>query len=269
LVPATLALLWAVRSQGVVTAAFVAPAVGIIFLLVFVALVAIVRQFLPRPLLGVCSAPSSPEYRKMLLWLYLQRYVYNALLHDAIFFFVSIRYLCLRALGANIHHSVVIQSKVFVYDPFLVTIGRDSSLGVGAVIICHIGVGNRLLIAPVRFGERCVVGAWTRVAPGVSAGDDVHVEAACDIGPLVRIGNGAVVKAGCAIASSVIIGDRSSVDTASVVGNGTRIGVGSRIRFGSIIPRGTVIGDYEIWGGAPARRLGTVSPDTEPPSMRA
>ncbi|MFM2449886.1 MAG: hypothetical protein RIS44_2336 [Pseudomonadota bacterium] len=85
----------------------------------------------------------------------------------------------------------------------------------------------------VQLGDYCIVGQYALIVPHVIEGSRLaHYPVI--IGNRVTIGTHAVVL------SDVVIGDDAIVAAGAIVSKGTRIGTG------------------EVWGGVPARRIGTV-----------
>ncbi len=85
----------------------------------------------------------------------------------------------------------------------------------------------------VEIGANSVVGQYALLVPHVIEGSRLaHYP--------IRIGDNVTVGAHAVVLSDVIIGDNAIVATGAIVTKGTRIGAG------------------EVWGGVPARHLGTV-----------
>ena len=82
----------------------------------------------------------------------------------------------LRAMGAKIGKEVVFNTQ-HVYDLDLLTVGDRTVIGANASILGHVGEKNKLVRAPVTIGERCTVGQYTNIFPGVTMGDNCHVGA--------------------------------------------------------------------------------------------
>ncbi|MCM2278607.1 MAG: glycosyltransferase [Oligoflexia bacterium] len=85
---------------------------------------------------------------------------------------------------------------------------------------------------------------------------------------LVRMGTQCVVGSGALITGHqvesqrlvlgpIVIGDRVTIGVNSVVFPNTVIGDDAIIAAGAVVPAGTRIGESEIWGGIPARRIGS------------
>ncbi len=107
-----------------------------------------------------------------------------------------------RMMGMKIGRRAILNST-YIYDPDLVELGDDVTIGGDAVIMAHIGEKGVLKL------QRTVIGNG------------------------VDIGQSAVVM------------------------QGARIGDYAQVGALSLVTKGTVIGPYEIWGGVPARKIGT------------
>jgi len=84
----------------------------------------------------------------------------------------------------------------------------------------------------VEIGDNTLVGQFALIVPHVIEGDRLaHYP--------IRIGSNVTIGAGSTVLSGVSIGDNAIVSTGAVVKKGTRIG------------------ESEVWGGVPARLLGT------------
>ena len=81
----------------------------------------------------------------------------------------------------------------------------------------------------------------------------------------VLIGNGVTIEPGCTL-ESCRIGHNARIGHNSKILKGSEIGPMSQILPGSVVLKGQLIGEAEIWGGAPAKKLGKVSKfDTKKP----
>lgn len=82
----------------------------------------------------------------------------------------------LRWMGAKIGARTVVNTH-HLYDCDLLEIGDDCVIGANASILGHVGEKNKLVRAPVKIGNRCTVGQYTNIFPGVTLGDNCHVGA--------------------------------------------------------------------------------------------
>lgn len=91
-----------------------------------------------------------------------------------------------------------------------------------------------LLLDPpfIEMGSNCIVGQYALLVPHVIEGQRLaHYP--------IRVGNNVTIGAGSTVLSGVTIGDGAIVST------------------GAVVVKGTSIGAAEIWGGIPARRIGS------------
>ncbi len=82
----------------------------------------------------------------------------------------------LRMMGAKIGKRVVFNTQ-HVYDLDLLTVGDDVVVGANASILGHVGEKGKLVRAPVTIGNKCTIGQYTNIFPGVTIGDNCHVGA--------------------------------------------------------------------------------------------
>jgi hypothetical protein len=75
-----------------------------------------------------------------------------------------------RIAGCRMGRDVFVNT-LEVNDPYLVTIGDNSVIGGGAVIVPHVYEAGRLILAPVTIGKNCLIGAEAYLSPGVTIGD--------------------------------------------------------------------------------------------------
>lgn len=75
-----------------------------------------------------------------------------------------------RLAGCRMGRGVYVNT-LEVNDPYLVSIGDNSVIGGGAVIVPHVFESGRLVLAPVTIGKRCLIGAEAYLSPGVTIGD--------------------------------------------------------------------------------------------------
>jgi maltose O-acetyltransferase len=89
----------------------------------------------------------------------------------------------LRERGLTVGSNVRIEGETFIDPDFsqLITIGDDTTIAVGVMILAHDASTKRLLgysrVAPVRIGSRVFVGARSVILPGVTIGDNAIVGA--------------------------------------------------------------------------------------------
>ncbi|MGD0898119.1 MAG: HAD-IIIC family phosphatase [Thermoguttaceae bacterium] len=84
----------------------------------------------------------------------------------------------------------------YLYDPDLTEIGAGAMIGARSAISCHSVTtsedGFVYVSAPVRVGDRAIVGGEARISLGVRIGDDALIEAGSVVAPFSVIGPGEV-----------------------------------------------------------------------------
>ena len=99
-----------------------------------------------------------------------------------------------RIAGCRMGRDVYVNT-LEVNDPYLVTIGDNSVIGGGAVIVPHVYEAGRLILAPVTIGKNCLIGAEAYLSPGVTIGDGsviglrVHLRKGTRVPPGSRVLN--------------------------------------------------------------------------------
>ncbi len=74
-------------------------------------------------------------------------------------------------VGANVHLATHLSTA---FD--LISIGDDSSVGTDAALLAHTVRDGRLILEPIRIGQRCYVGNRAIVAAGARLEDDARLE---------------------------------------------------------------------------------------------
>lgn len=145
--------------------------------------------------------------------------------------------LVLRAFGAMMAPGALMTSRTIVREPHHVRIGAATLVGEYAHLVCSYQPRPKLLVVgSIVLGDRVLVGAYSRLAPGVRVGDDCLLEYAVTIGAHTTIGPGSRIGAGSSIYNSVRIG------AGVAIGKGCLVSSGSEIPDGTKIPDGTVVG---------------------------
>lgn len=100
-------------------------------------------------------------------------------LRDTIRLFVQpLRYFYFkRILKVNLHNSTIVSYRAFIdkTTPHLITIGKDTIIGGGAVILSH--DYSRALSKPTNIGDNCFLGVNCVILPGVRIGNEVVIGA--------------------------------------------------------------------------------------------
>ena len=119
--------------------------------------------------------------------------VWSMPLTRSFMFIPGLRHLVLwsYSLGARIGPNSVVTGCF--YDPDITEVGDYAIIGVDSVIVGHSFTTNPdgtalLVTAPVKIGERAVVGGNARIDPGVIIGEDAIVEPSSYVSAFTRIG---------------------------------------------------------------------------------
>lgn len=149
-------------------------------------------------------------------------------------------------VGEIAHHS----RAEFTYHVYLLfflllfyPVMRSGSVPVPLMRLVYLALGARLgdntyssglILDPifVEIGDNSIVGQFALLVPHVIEGDKLaHYP--------IRIGHGVTIGAHSCVLSGVTIGDGAIIATGAVVAKGTQIGAG------------------EVWGGVPAKKIGS------------
>ncbi len=149
--------------------AAVAAAILFFYMLAILAF-RLIQVWAPVPC-GSIAANSKGERRA---FLYMLHYllVFNPLIFNRAVPFPLLRVI-LRALGARMGENSYCAG--IMMDPQFVTMGRDSIIGNGAMVISHVIEGDELGFFPVSIGDRVTIGAGAIIMADVEIGDGVVV----------------------------------------------------------------------------------------------
>ena len=149
------------------------PVVGIIFGVLLVILArALVWQW-PRGRLLLTS-------RRAIAWFVLDRIMkmmYRSPFRVLLEANNLLRLLFYRGMGARVDWTLLSGQGVKLTEPWLVSIGRNVTLGDGANVTGHKVEGNVVTLEEIEIGKETVIGAGTIVFPGCRIGDNVTVGA--------------------------------------------------------------------------------------------
>jgi acetyltransferase-like isoleucine patch superfamily enzyme len=152
-------------------------------------------------------------------------------------------------------------ARVSVGWPHQVAVGRDSQLLDGVVLdYCH---GTWRPGPSITIGDRCYVGrgAEFNCRLRITVGDDCLIAAGCrfvDHDHGMAVGHPMRVQDGPE--ATITVEDDVWLGSNVVVLKGVTIGRGAVVAAGAVV--NWSIPAYEIWGGVPAKRLGTRRPAT-------
>lgn len=150
----------------------------------------------------------------------------------------SVNYLYYRLMGMQLTFDTLIGIQTSIRQPELISIGRKSIVGLGAIMSCHFsGNGKVHTQKSIKIGEECVIGGFSIIAPGFICGNKSTIGASTTIYPDVTLGN------------KVKIGGNAIIET------GVKIEDGAVIKSNSLVKRGTIINSNEVWEGSPAIKV--------------
>ena len=75
-----------------------------------------------------------------------------------------------RAMGCKIGWRAIISSDR-LNDVYMVEIGTQSIIGSKVLITAHIAEKDKLILAPVKIGAKCLIGVGSQISPGCDIGD--------------------------------------------------------------------------------------------------
>jgi len=199
------------------------------------------RLLLPRPQPGIHPL-QGPQGKAWGLNFVLQRVASLPLWRPIFMSSGVLRWLLLRALGAEVPFRFRSAMDAEVLDAHLLTIGEDAMLSGGTSVSAHLTAGDQLHLARVTLGRGVELWAGASVALGCELGEGTrvgvrtmilpHVKTGrdCSIGSFVRVGEGSQIGEGATIGDEVIVGRGSVIEAGATVANGTRLAPGSRVR---------------------------------------
>lgn len=140
-----------------------------------------------------------------------------------------LRWLTMRALGANVAFSTNMSSDVDILDPSLLTAGPGATIGARCLVSGHYVDGGKLVLGPVEIGERSLLAAEVMVGPHVVIGKRVMVKARASVSIGARIGDGAEIGGGAGVDAFAVIGEKAKLDSMVYVAPKTVVAAGARV----------------------------------------
>lgn len=142
----------------------------------------------------------------------------------------TLRHLHLRLSGMTIGFGTIVGVRAELRQLELIEVGDGSTVGLGAVMSCHITAdGKSHRQARIRVGRRSLVGAFSSLAPGVVVGDGVIVGYGSSLSEDVVVEDGAILGGHCIVRRGVRIGRDARIDTGVVVN--ADVPPGARVRL--------------------------------------
>lgn len=224
-----------------------APVFAVAFLVLFAAMVLIVRLLLPRLVPGTYPFPNSPQGLAWALHFALQRIANFALWHRLIFSFTSLRFLMLRALGAKVAFRMQTSNDAMQVDPSLITVGEGAMLAAGTLLACHFVENDHLMLAPVTVGAGAQIMGNVTLSPGTRVGENSVVSPGAKLLPHAEVGADAFVGLGCLLYNGVKVGDNAVIGHQSTLEAEVVVGEGAVVQPHSRVPKGTVIAEGETF----------------------
>lgn len=224
-----------------------APVFSVAFLVLFAGTTFAVRLLLPRLRPGSYAFPNSPESVHWGLHFALQRIVNFPLWHRLIFSFTTIRFLVLRALGAQVALRMQTSNDALQVDPSLIEVGEGAMLAAGTLIACHFVENDHLMLAPVKVGKGAQIMGSVTLSPGTRVGENSVISPGAKLLPYAEVGEDAFVGLGCLLYNGVKVGDNAVIGHQSTLEAEVVVGEGAVVQPHSRVPKGTVIAEGETF----------------------
>lgn len=158
----------------------------------------------------------------------LRRILFLPSLKAVLFSSNLLRFLSLRALGAEIAFTSNISSDVDILDPQLLVLGPGATLGARCFISGHFISGGVLHLRPVQIGAGALLSLQVTVAPGCSIGKDAVLKPGASLSVGARVGEGAEIGISALVDTLARIGDGAVVGTLAHVPPRARVQAGAR-----------------------------------------
>jgi gamma-carbonic anhydrase len=146
-------------------------------------------------------------------------------------------------------------SSLFSYEEWTPTVAADAFVAPSAQLIGNVQIGAQ---SSIWYGcvlrgdvDQIVVGDRSNLQDGTI----VHVSPRepTRIGSDVLVGHGAILH-GCELQNGSFVGIRATILNRALVESGAFVAAGALVLPGTLVPSG------EMWGGAPAKRIGPLTP---------
>jgi hypothetical protein len=185
--------------------AFAFLAGAVVFLVVLLALVAIGTALCPRLTAGTHPMMEGRVFYGWLFRSMLRRVLFFSPLKSLYLTSNVLRWLSLRALGADVAFASNMSNDVDLIDPALLRVERGAMVGARALVAGHYIADGKLVLAPVVVGEGALVGGDVVVGPGVTIGPRATLQGRATINRGATIGEGAVVGAVAYVAADAVV----------------------------------------------------------------
>lgn len=191
--------------------------------LTLIVMVAVIHRLLPPIRPGRYTPFEDSMFFVWVCRFILQRALFAPGLQTLLFQFNTLRYLSLRALGAEVDFTTSMSSDATILDPWLLVAGPGATVGTGCLVAGHFLDRGQLVLGRVTLGEGSLLAARVVVGPGTTVGRGAQVLAGAMMGVDVQIGDGARIGAATRIERDVIIAPGVVVGTASFLHRGVTL----------------------------------------------
>jgi carbonic anhydrase/acetyltransferase-like protein (isoleucine patch superfamily) len=198
---------------------------GLVFLLCLIAMVGALTLLCPRLKTGKVRLMKGTFFVWMVRSL-LRRILFAPGLKWFLFTSNVLRFLTLRALGANVAFTANMSADVDVLDPSLLEVGPGAVIGARSLLSGHYVEGGVLMLGKITIGAKVLIAADVTVGPGAVVGDRATAKVRAAIGPNAHLGKGAT------------LGGDAGMDSNSRVGDGADIGVRCYLARGAVVAAG-------------------------------
>ena len=139
-----------------------------------------------------------------------------------------LRFLSLRALGAQVAFTANVSSDVDILDPQLLTLGAGVVVGARCFLTGHLVRDGVLLLRAVEIGPGALLALQVVVAPGCSIGARAVLKPGASLSVGAQVGEGAEIGIGALVDTLARVGAGAVVDTLAHVPPRARVPAGAR-----------------------------------------
>jgi len=204
------------------------PICALVFLLALIVEVGLLTALCPRLVPGRYLLLKDRVYFGWLFRSMLRRILFVPGIKWILFSSNVLRFLALRALGADVSLTSFVSTDVELLDPSLVCIEPLATLGARVMVSCHYVSGGKLLLKPVRIGTGAMLAAEALLAPGVTIGARASIGSRAALGVQVTVEEEAEIGGAAVIDSFARVGARAQIGTAAYVPALEEVAAGSR-----------------------------------------
>lgn len=184
----------------------------------------------PRPRPGRHKMMRGASFWGWLLRSLLRRVLFAPGLKWFLFSSNVLRFLSLRALGADVAFTANMSTDVDLLDPSLLVVEPGATLGTRSLISGHYVEAGELVLGTVRIGAGALVAAEVLIGPGAVVGERAQVKSRAAVGVDVRVGVGASIGGGAVLEVGVEVGDGARIANLLHLAPGTKVPAGLRVR---------------------------------------